>query len=266
MKSIIYKQVAGWELRADVFTPGESAGGEPRPAIAFFHGGGWAFGCPEDFHGACRRYADKGLAAVSFQYRLCRREDGTFPREDVTPVECVKDARSAMRWLRSRAREFGVAPDRIATAGMSAGGQLAMSAALFDDVNEETDDLSVSPAPAAILLYSSNYNTVEGWADRLLGERRGEIWSISPYHNVRPDMPPVLAFHGRDDATVHPYTVEFFRDRMRELGNRFDLHWYPGRKHHLGIGWEQYSEYFDEEILERTDEFLAGIGLMPQSR
>lgn len=265
MKSMVYKTVGGWDLRADVFEP-EGKASSARPAIAFFHGGGWVFGSPEQFHGACRRYAEKGLVTVSFQYRLSRGEDGTYPREDVTLVECVKDARSGMRWVRSSAAELNVDPDRIAAAGQSAGGQLALSTALIDGLNEETDDLNVSPAPNAILLYASNYNTVEAWADRIFGERRGEIRSVSPYHNLRGGMPPVLAFHGRDDATVHPYTVEFFQERMNELGNRFELHWYPGRKHHLGVGCEEYAEYFDEEILERTDAFLAGLDFMPQQK
>ena len=41
------------------------------------------------------------------------------------------------------------------------------------------------------MLYSSNVNTLEAWADRLMGERRGEIWSISPHHNLRPGLPPI---------------------------------------------------------------------------
>ena len=232
------------------------------PAIAFFHGGGWVFGSPSEFHGACRRYAEKGFVACSFQYRLSRHEDGTYPRSGVTPVESVKDARSALRWLRRSAGELGIDPTKIAAGGQSAGGQLALSTALMDGINEETDPLDVSPAPNALLLYASNVNTVEAWVDWLLGERRGEIWSISPYHNLRPGMPPCIAFHGRDDGTVPLYVHEFFQRRTKELGNEHRLVLYEGRGHLLSPGNTCYAGYFDEEIMERTDEFLRELGFM----
>ena len=75
-------------------------------------------------------------------------------------------------------------------------------------------------------------------------------------------MPPTIAFHGEDDCTVPLNAIRFFEDKMRSLNNQYELITYPGRKHYLGSGSEQYSTYFDEEILERTDEFLIQYGFM----
>lgn len=260
MEKIIYKKADNTELYADVFYTESTRQKNDNPVIAFFHGGGWVFGSQEEFHEACRRFARKGYVAFSFQYRLSRNEDGTYPHPDITPVESVKDARSAIRWLRENAEKLKIDPEKIAVGGQSAGGQLALSTALLDSVNEISDNLNTSSVPNALLLYSSNVNTLEPWIDMLLGERRNEIWSISPYHNLRKGMPPAIAFHGEEDDQVLPYIVGLFNQKMKELGNYYELYTYAGRKHYLGEGIEKYFRYFDEEILEQTDVFLKKFG------
>lgn len=278
-ESIVYKRVDGRELTVDVFAPPnadataarpDASGATPppadsaaRPAIAFFHGGGWVHGSPGRFHGACERYARRGYVTFSFAYRLSITADGTTPHPDITPVESVKDARSAMRWIRTNAASLGVDPDRIVAAGQSAGGQLALCTELADGIDEATDDPSVSPRPAALVLYASCVNTVIPWVDRHLGDRREEIWSISPYHLARSGMPPVIHFHGDADCVVLPYQVRHFAGRMAELGNAYEVVWYAGRGHHLAPELLTYATYFDEGVLERTDRFLAERGLAP---
>lgn len=258
----IYKTVGGDQLTVDIFYPPGPLYREKNPALAFFHGGGWVFGHPQEFHGACMRYAIKGFVTFSFQYRLSMNPDETYPNPHITPIESVKDARSAVRWIRTNATLLKIDPDRIVVSGQSAGGQLAWSTALFDDINESTDDLEVSPVPNALVLYSSCYNTMEAWVDWLLGDRRDQIWSISPYHNLKRGLPPALAFHGRDDCTVLYYSVELFEKKTHELGNQFELITLEGRKHYLGEGNTAYSRLFDEAILERTDKFLGQLGFM----
>lgn len=256
---LVYKEIGDRELTVDMFSP-EAPASVARPAIAFFHGGGWAFGDPSEFYEACKRYARKGYTTFSFQYRLSKNDDGSYPHPDISPIEAVKDARSAIRWLRAHADSLNIDPDKIVVGGQSCGGQLALSTALLDSINESTDDLTIDPMPNALLLFSGTVNTLEPWVDMLLGERNREIWSISPYHNLKASMPPAIAFHGEEDNQVLPYTVKMFKAKTSKLGNRYDLHWYPGRKHYLGEGNEKYATYFDEEILVLADEFLEEFG------
>ena len=258
----VYKTVGGRELRVDVFRPPETMERPRNPAIAFFHGGGWAYGDRSEFHEACVRYAKKGLVTLSFQYRLSIQGDETVPHPSNTLVECVKDARSALRWIRQNAAELHVDPSRVVASGQSAGGQLALGTALFDDVNETTDDLSVSPRPDALVLYSSNVNTLEAWADRLMGNRRQEIWSVSPHHNLKPGLPPVIEFHGEKDCMVPFWAVRHFMEAARRLGNEVELVSFEGRSHYLGDGDPAYGRYYDEGILEKTDRFLEDHGFL----
>jgi len=258
----IYKTVDGKQLKTDVFFTSETQKNLLNPAIAFFHGGGWAYGSPSEFHSTCIRYAKKGFITFSFQYRLSITEDGTVPHPDITLVECVKDARSAMRWIRENATSFHIDPDKIIAAGQSAGGQLALSTAMFDDINEASDNMAISPVPNALLLFSSNLNTMEAWADWLMGERRNEIWSVSPYHNLRSGLPPAIEFHGTADCMVPFYILNLFKEKTISLGNYFESVVFEGRGHYLGEGDKTYSTYFDEAILEQTDRFLEKFGFI----
>lgn len=263
METRVFKHVAGRELHVDVFHPAKAPPPGGHPAIAFFHGGGWAFGKPAEFHAACQRYAALGFVTFAFQYRLSINADGTYPHPDITLVECVQDARSAIRWLRANAASLGIDPHKVVVSGQSAGGQLAWSTALCDSINEADDDLAISPRPDALLLYSSNYNTLEVWADMIMGKRRTEIWSVSPFHNLKAGLPPALAFHGTKDSQVPYFSVQMFAKKTHELGNSYELVTRDGSDHYLGEGNKQYARYFDEEILERSDEFLRKLGFMP---
>ena len=262
----VYKIINGRDLEVDLFYVEETKQNGLNPAIAFFHGGGWAFGTPSEFFGACERYAKKGFITFSFEYRLSINEDGSYPHPDITPVESTKDARTAIRWIRENAKMLGVDPDKIVASGQSAGGQLALSTAIIEEVNELNDNLAVSATPNALMIYSGTPNTMEAWADMLLGDKREQIWSISPYHNLKPGLPPGIHFHGTDDHTVAYWKVANFTGKTRELGNYYDLVRIEGKEHYLGQGIEKYANYFTEEILEQSDEFLIKYGFLQEER
>lgn len=261
-KKVVYKVVDTTSLVAHVFYQDAALQKGKKPAIVFFHGGGWAFGKPSEFFGACRRYAAMGFVTFSFQYRLSIDAQGNVPHPDITPIESVKDVRSAMRWVRTHAAEFNIDPSKIVAGGQSVGGQLVLATFYVDAYNDAGDDLSVSPVPNAMLLYSGTVNCVEAWCDYLLGRRRQQLWSISPAHNLRSGAPPAIAFHGEEDNVVPLWTVKFFKRDTEALGNHFELVTYEGRKHYLGKGNETYATLFDEEIMERTDDFLRRHGFL----
>jgi acetyl esterase len=251
----VYKIVDTAKLKVDIFYTKQSFARENNTAIVFFHGGGWAYGTPSEFFTTCERYAKMGIITFSVDYRLSI-ENGVTPSKTISPIECVMDAKSAMRWVRKNAEKFHLDKNKIIASGQSAGGHLALCTAMIDDYNEKSDDLSISCSPNGLLLFSACVNAVEGWCDHLLGERRTKIWSISPFHNVRKGLPPMIEFHGVDDEQVPKWTVQFFQSEMKDKGNYFEQHMYEGRKHYLGDGNPKYSRYYDDEILKIADDFL----------
>ncbi len=257
----IYKTVDTFKLKIEIFYTTQSLEKENNTAIVFFHGGGWAFGTPSEFFTTCERYARMGIVTFSVDYRLSI-ENGVTPHKTISPIESVMDAKSAMRWVRGNAEKFHIDRNKIVAAGQSAGGHLALCTAMIEDYNEKSDDLSISCCPNAILLFSACVNAVEGWCDRLLADRRDKIWSISPAHNMKAGLPPMIEFHGIDDEQVPKWTVQFFESAMKKEGNYFELHIYEGRKHYLGDGNPKYSSYYDDEILKVADDFLRKFNLL----
>jgi acetyl esterase/lipase len=259
--SEVYKKSDPTELKVDIFYTSQSFKREKNTAIVFFHGGGWAYGTPDEFFTTCERYARMGIVTFSVEYRLCI-ENGVTPNKKVSPIECVMDARSAMRWVRGNAERFHIDSNKIVAAGQSAGGHLALCTAMIDDYNEKSDNQGISCRPDAVLLFSACVNAVEGWCDRLLDDRRTSIWSISPAHNIKKGLPPMIEFHGIDDEQVPKWTVQYFETDMKKQGNYFELHTYEGRKHYLGGVSTKYSRYFDDDILKLADDFLRKFNLL----
>ncbi len=257
----VYKIIDTLKLKVDIFYTNQSLKRENNTAIVFFHGGGWAYGSPDEFFTTCERYAKLGIVAFSVEYRLSNVNEVT-PHKTITPIECVMDAKSAIRWVRENAGKFHIAQNKIVAAGQSAGGHLALCTAMIEDYNEKSDNFNISCRPDAILLFSSCVNAVEGWCDRLLADRRDKIWSISPAHHIKPGLPPMIEFHGIDDEQVPKWTVQFFETEMQKEGNYFELHLYEGRKHYLGSENAKYSHYYDDGILKIADDFLRKFNLL----
>lgn len=258
----VYKIVDARELTIHKFAAPDVLQKPPHSAILFIHGGGWASGDPSVFFAACKRYASMGFTTFSVQYRLAENKRGDIPSPKLTPIECVLDVRSAMRWVRNHSKDFNIDPQKIVVGGHSVGGQLTLATALFDSINEASDDLSVSPIPNGMLLYSGTPDTIEAWCDYLLADRRQQIWTISPAHNVRPGMPPAIAFHGKSDHVVPFWKVRRLGGFMKQADNYFELHAYENREHYLGKGNDTYAEILDDEILEKTDAFLRKFGFL----
>lgn len=242
----VYKTADGTDLNAYVFSPSEITDGQQRPVILFFHGGGWYEGDPAGFTRNCKTFSLRGWVAVSFEYRLSNFRD-------INPVHCIMDAKSAVRWVRQNAERLNIDPNRIVIAGQSAGGHLALSTGILDDYDDPQDDLSVSCVPNAIICYSACFDPQrDSWFSRLLPDNIS-IESVSPFANLRPNLPPVLIFHGeQDDLTLYRFTLRFY-NRMREFGNHCELISFESGVHNL---WPDYHQ----EIRVGSENFLIGLG------
>lgn len=245
----IYKSVGPTDLRASIVFPPGYRQGNAYPAMVFFFGGGWIRGSVNQFAEACRYFADRGMVTIAFDYRI----EG---RQHTTPVEAVQDARSAMRWVRRNASRLGIRPDRIVAAGGSAGGHLALAAALLDQVNEPGEDTTVSTVPAALVLFNPvTKTTAGGYGHERLGDKAE---ALSPVAHVRPGAPPAVLFHGEDDTTVPIDNAEEFCERMLAAGNSCELHRFPGQKH----GLFNSNEAVRRQIFKMSDQFLTRLGYL----
>jgi acetyl esterase len=252
-KSVPAKPGQAAQLKLHIFRPENFDPKQPRPGIVFFFGGGWRGGSPSQFYHHARYLASRGMVAICAEYRT-QNSHGT------TPVQCVEDGKSALRYVRAHAKELGLQPDRIAAGGGSAGGHVAAATAMAVGFDTPGESPETSCMPNALVLFNPVFdNGPEGYAhDRV----KDHFPQISPIHNIRADLPPAIVFLGDQDQLIPVSAAEKFKSKMEEAGNRCDVKIYPEQGHGF-FNWGR-DKTTDKSIFRNTlrqaDVFLASLG------
>lgn len=125
----------GGPIPVRVYLPDVTA--EAHPVIVYLHGGGWTLGSVDGVDAYCRRLSRLAAAAVvSVGYRLA--PEHPYPA-------ALHDCVDVYAWIDSAATPFPLDPQRVALAGDSAGGNLALAVSLA-----RRDDGLVGPAALAV--------------------------------------------------------------------------------------------------------------------
>lgn len=244
----LYRKSPEGDLHLHLYFPSDWKQDDARPAIVFFFGGGWKKGSYEQFAAQAEYFASRGLVAASADYRI-KNEHGT------TPAEAVEDAKSAVRWLRSHAKELGVDPNKIIAAGGSAGGHLAAATATLEDFNATADDRSVSCVPNALVLFNPVTNLTLIKDRKLVDAQRDVMKRLSPTLHLSKSTPPAVLFYGTQDK-YFPHGVEY-ATKAKELGIRAELYVAPGMSH----GFFNRSPW-TAVTARQADEFLKSLGYL----
>jgi acetyl esterase len=242
-----YRKVGSTELKLWIF--GESDPKVRKPAIVFFFGGGWNSGSPAQFENQSRHFAKRGMIAITADYRV-------KSRHGVKVVECVKDAKAAIAWVRENSERLGIDPDRIAASGGSAGGHLAACTGTLGGFGSDE-------RPNAMILFNPacTLAPIAGWqppaAKAEVGAQRlgAEPKALSPAHHIGAHTPPTLILHGKDDTTVPYASVVAFDNVMEKADRPCKLVGYAGAGHGFFNRGEDYRE-----TLAEADAFLVDLG------
>jgi acetyl esterase len=217
-----------------IYTPDTS---EPRPALVYFHGGGWVV-CNLDTHDVmCRAIANRaGAVVVSVDYRLA--PEHKFPA-------AVTDCYAATSWVAQHAAELGVDRSRIAVGGDSAGGNLATVVSLISrDRNDPKLALQVMVYPVTDLS-SFDTGSYREFASGYFLSAAEMAWFRAHYLRsmedaIHPHASPLLAEDLRKlppalilTAECDPLRdeAEAYADRLRSAGVAVELSRYPGMVH-----------------------------------
>ena len=256
-KEVVYKEASGDKLQLHIYAPADTKPGDNRTAIVFFFGGGWATWNPAQFEPFARHFAGLGCVAICADYRVSSRHK-------TAPADAVRDAKSAVRYVREHAREWGADPNRIVAAGGSAGGHLAACTAAVPGFLDEPGAKDVDAAPNALVLFNPVLDTS---AAGFGGAKRGDdLKPISPQHHVREKLPPALVLHGTADTTVPFKQVEAFAKAMKDAGNVCEVEAFEGRGH----GFFNHPDFRKgakpddyEACVKRATRFLEDHKLLP---
>jgi acetyl esterase/lipase len=240
------------ELQIHLHFPPDWKAGDSRASVIFFFGGGWKKGTPNQFLPQAEYFASRGVVTARADYRI-KNKDG------VSPDECVRDARSAVRWMKKNADRLGIDPGKLVASGGSAGGHLAACMMITDCVEAPDDDLSISTRPVAMLLY----NPGMGGEDpeefpEFLEKVNNDVEvakKISPIIHLTEDTPPSILFFGSRDKLLKQ--TESYWEKSKSLGVRSERFIVEG----VGHGFFNNRPWLETTLIA-SDEFLVSLGLL----
>ena len=246
--------------KLDLYLPPE--GGPPRPLVVWIHGGGWISGDRKPFPNI--KLLKNGYALASVEYRFSR--DAAFPAQ-------IEDCKSAIRWLRAHAAEYGIDAKRIGVWGRSAGGHLVALLGLtgnnkdFDkgeNLNQPSDVQCVVDwfGPTDLVQFgdptwTGTFNAARKYVHPLIGgppeANAAKARAASPITYVHKGAAPFLIMHGSADPLVPEQQSEKLDAALRNVGVESTLVVIPNAKHGgpaFGTPerFEQIAAFFDKHL------------------
>jgi acetyl esterase/lipase len=146
----------------------------------------------------------------------------------------LRDAQTAVRTVRARAKEWNIRPDRIGILGFSAGGHLAATVATSFDSPENRPDFAVLAYP--VIAFGEAF-THRGSQRNLLGDKPDPslVRKLSAEKNVTSETPPTFLFHTTEDIGVPPENSIVFYLALRKAGVPAEMHIYEKGRHGVGL-------------------------------
>ena len=216
LTNVEYAEHDGVKLVADLYQP---KGLAKAPAVIAVHGGGWQNGSRATYRYWGPYLAKNGYVVLSIDYRLGKA--GAYPGS-------VYDVKAAIQFMRAKADQLGVDPDRIGLMGDSAGSHLVSLVALagnepqFSSAYKDDPNAAVPVGVKAVVAFYGVYDMLAQWdhdqiarprdqiAEKYLGaspmQNRRIYFESSPmsYATVDKKGPRFLLIHGTDDDIVDP--------------------------------------------------------------
>ncbi|QDH32885.1 alpha/beta hydrolase [Porphyrobacter sp. YT40] len=267
---VLGEKGAGFGAVSNIATPRMRVFRPARPngAAVLVAGGGGYFRIQlwKESTPAAEWLAAQGFTVFELIYRL--------PNDGWDPSVPFMDAQRAMKIIRTRADEFGIAPDRIGIMGFSAGGHLAgftayqPERALYEG-KDRFEHVSARPDFAVLLFpvvtLRAPYDTTRTRRE-IVGEKatpKAEAaWSIDTYADKH--APPTIIFASADDPTTPPGHGILLFQTLTAAGASAELHLFRDGGHGWGLGQpdqviSQWPELFSKwaqslKIIEKRGE------------
>ncbi|RZI76874.1 MAG: alpha/beta hydrolase [Pseudomonas sp.] len=230
---------AAGNIPARIYTPD---GPGPFPVVVYFHGGGWVIADKQVYDGGARALAKQANAVVvSSDYRLA--PEAKFPAAH-------DDALAAYKWAAENAASIKGDPKRMALAGESAGGNLAISTAVAArdaGLTKPTHILAVYPVAQTGNLNTKSYvdsatakplnkPMIEWFVDKLLAKPGDKADPRLDIVNAKlAGLPPVTIINAQIDPLREDGAL--MQAALKKAGVKVDRKVYDGVTHEFfGMG------------------------------
>lgn len=164
---LVYAEHDGTRLIGDLYLPKARA---KAPALVAIHGGGWQAGDRAYYKYWGPFLARHGYALFTIEYRLGRA--GVYPA-------AVYDVKAAIQFVRAKAVEFDIDPDRVGVMGDSAGGYLAAMLALagdqFTSAYRNDPNAGTPINVKAVVGFYGIYDMMAQWKHDVLAQQKNDM-------------------------------------------------------------------------------------------
>jgi acetyl esterase/lipase len=220
-KDVVYGKGGDIDLYLDIYHP--RPGVPPRKmAIIHVHGGGFTRGNKSLVESSARAFTEIGYVSIASQYRLAGQ--ARWPSQ-------LEDVKAAIRWTRANAAKLGIDADKIAVAGYSAGGLMALAAAGTGDRKEFEGNSGTPDVSSKVAGCLSYFAATGGNGLFPAGTDPSVIAAIGAVNYISPTFAPTIFFHGLGDTLIRPEsTIDFFQ-KVRAQGVKTELHLLQGAPH-----------------------------------
>lgn len=219
---------------------------KPGPAVLLIHGGGWKKGDKADKREReiGQALSERGYAVFSINYLLNQKEnpDGTGKLVRLAWPQNFQDCKSALRYLRKNAAEYGIDPAEIAVMGGSAGGSFAMLLGTTGEVpelnrgglyvDEENHVKCVINFYGAAEMNAHRRHAFTGPTKEATEKNCRDASAITYFSK---DTPPVLIVHGTADEVVPIQMSRDLNERLKGLGVDCTFIEVPDAPHTFGL-------------------------------
>jgi acetyl esterase/lipase len=225
---IKYSSINGTDLVFDLYTPPLSDTLTNRPLEIFFPGGG---GVTEGGAAPCGQAARLGYVCMSGTYR----NDSSVPGfSSAEQKRATSDMHALARYARIHASDYGIDPNKIMFAGVSAGGTVAMEAIT---TGNDLDNVNWFPATDPLINRTnatySNGASVPSWA--CMAKSNSGAPMVSTNSLIDAEDSPTALFLGALDLT-HGWTCstgEVFTSALTGVGVPSYFQCFPESDHSL---------------------------------
>ena len=204
----------------DIFMPDSAT---RNLSILFVHGGGWSGGTRSIFHPVMSALIKLGWICGTLDYRLA----------GVTALEQVDDVCVGRNLFEERLREMGHA-ENIVLVGSSAGAHLALLAGMTKP-DRYTKGIVAISGILTFELWDEIFPPIEDTMVSIAGQSYSDnpefYRSLSPYHHINDNTPPICLLDGENEHMFPNYLVEKFIAKMHEYGRYTEHHVYANAEH-----------------------------------
>ncbi|NOU35710.1 MAG: alpha/beta hydrolase [Kiritimatiellaceae bacterium] len=268
-KQYIYKQVGDLAMPLYVFPAKPQANRKPA-VLVLMAGGAFRDGKPSYYRHALE-YSARGITVVTPKYR------GT-DADKAQVIDCYRDGRDAVIWVRDHADEIGVDRDRIVVGGSSAGSLIALALATLDFLHEEVGNRKA--VPDALLLYdiaSGGAMTAPVEGDPILGPEPARFWNwytkerfgmdpvlLSPFHHLNDKLPPACLFLGGKENMRQQYGAWLLYSTATGKGASWDMHFVAKMPHAAMVNSAAWAPEVYRTVVNTTTLFLRRYDFLPK--